>query len=201
MNQEYITIQNEALEQACTYIMQSSLPCVERFLLVLLLRNGLRVSEICNPSNIKVHSKYNVWVFCTKNKTWRQVNAAEAADLLDDEQVIMDLMIWKRNRQYYYRHLKGLLVGVETSRTGNEAVTHAARNIQAQQAFNATGSMQATRTSIGNASDRATEKYITQGQRMAKQTSGVFDPVSGTTANLNMTRKGVVRHRKKQSKS
>jgi len=192
------TMTSEAMiEQACTHIMSSNLPKIERFLIVLLLRNGLRVSEICNTSNIRIVNKYQVYVFCSKNKVWRQCNTAEASVLLDDDVVAGDLIFWKRNRQYYYRVLKGLLPGVETNREANQAVTHAARNIQAQQAFEVTESPQATRLSIGNTSDNATSKYITRNQRKAYQKTGIISPVSGRVASVEGTAKGVIRSRRK----
>jgi len=181
------------LDDACKWVRNSHLPYVEQFLIILLLRNGLRVCEICNPENIRIHDKYHVYVYSTKNKVWRQVQTAEAADLLDDDTVTADLPIWKRNRQYYYRAMKGLLVGVETSRTGNQAVTHAARNIQAQTALQATGSMEATKASIGNKSDKATERYINRKQRQALQTRGADNPISGSVSSVNSTKKGVIR--------
>jgi len=184
------------LDDACKWIRNSKLPYVEQFLIILLLRNGLRVCEICNPSNIRIIDKYHVYVYSTKNKVWRQVQTAEATDLLDDDTVTADLPIWRRNRQYYYRAMKGLLVGVETSRTCNQAVTHAARNIQAQTTFQATGSMEATKLSIGNKSERATTRYINRKQRQALQTKGADNPLSGTISGVNSTKQGVIRRRR-----
>ena len=192
-----INSNKSVLNDACTYIMQSDFPDVEKFLLILLLRNGLRVSEICNPNHIRVADKWTVFVWCTKNKSWRKCITAEAAHLAEDTKVIMDLSIWKRNRQHYYRKLKGLLAGIETSRIENTAVTHAARNIQAQEAFEITGSMEATNASIGNKSNNATRRYMNKSQRMAVQTGGIEDPISGTTSNLNMTKTGIIRRKRK----
>jgi len=192
----YTNDYNLLVDEACTYIMNKQLPAVERFLLVLLLRNGLRVSEICNGGNIKLQDKYKALVYCSKNNVWRTCTTAEASELLSDNSVIMDLPIWKRNRQYYYRQLKGLLPNVETSRTGNEAVTHAARNIVAQQVMEATGSMQATKSAIGNTSDRATEKYISKSQRRTLQKGGIKDNISGNVSGINATKSGVLRRRK-----
>ena len=184
------------VQQACEWLLKSSLPDVEKFLIILLLRNGLRVSEICNAAAIRVIDKYSVYVWCTKNATWRKCLTAEASELLAKPSVQSDLKIWNRNRQYYYRAMKGLIVGVETSRTENEAVTHAARNIAAQQAYQATESMQAVRASIGNATDNASARYINRRQRRALQTGGAISPISGTTSPVTSTSKGVIRKRR-----
>ena len=53
----------EMLNDACHWIRNSHLPYVEQFLIILLLRNGLRVSDICNPSNIRIIDKYHVYVY------------------------------------------------------------------------------------------------------------------------------------------
>jgi len=135
-------------------------------------------------------------VYSAKNKVWRQVQAAEATDLLDDGTVVSDLKMWKRNRQYYYRAMKGLLVDVETSRTGNNAVTHAARNIQAQTAFLATGDIDATKASIGNKSEGATKRYMNRKQRQALQVKGADNPLSGTVSGVNSTKKGILRRKR-----
>ena len=160
------------------------------------MRNGLRVSDICNTSNIRIIDKYHVYVYSTKNGVWRQVQTAEATDLLDDDTVTSDLKFWKRNRQYYYRIMKGLLVNVETSRTGNQAVTHAARNIQAQTAFLATGDIEAAKASIGNKSESATKRYMNKMQRLALQIKGADNPLSGSVSSINNTRKGVLRRKR-----
>jgi len=186
----------ELISQACSFIMASNLPRVEKFLLVILLRNGLRVSEICNTGNIRVLNPYQVLVYCTKNKVWRHCTTGESCVLFNDSQLQDDLQIWKRNRQYYYRCLKGLLPGVETSRIMNQAVTHAARNLQAQQTFEATGSTQATRASIGNTSDHATKRYIKREHRKVYQQGGVIASMSGSTGSVTVSKNKVIRARK-----
>jgi len=180
---------------SCLWIMKSRLPDIEKFLIILLLRNGLRVSEICNTSNIRIIDKYKVYVWCTKNNTWRQCVTGEASELLGTGQVEADLTLWKRNRQYYYRVLKGLLPQVESMRVHNEPVTHAARNIVAQQVCDATESMQATRISIGNSSNRATARYINREQRKAYQKDGLKGNISGTVSSINATVRGVLRRK------
>jgi len=184
------------LEQACTYIMRSQRPDVEKVLIIILLRNGLRISEICNPSLIKVISPFQVIIYATKNNTWRSCTTGEASNLLREDRVLKDLKIWKRNRQYYYRALKGVLPHVESSRTKNNPVTHAARNIQAQQVYEATNSIEATKVSIGNRSSSATERYITGNQRKALQKQGIKGSISGSVDNIVSSVKNIIRIRK-----
>jgi len=186
----------EQLNQAVHHIMQSQLPSVEKLLLVLLLRNGLRVSEICNTGNIKIMSKYCVTVYCSKNKVYRECYTAEASELIDECSNGKNLYEWNRNRYYYYRQLKGLLPNVETSRTGNNAVTHAARNIKAQQIYEQTNSTAATRASIGNTSNNATARYVKKSQRRAFQKRGAEGNISGSVATVTASKRGVIRQRK-----
>ena len=181
------------LNETCEFIMSRNLPAVEKFLLVLLLRNGLRVSEICTPSYIRVINSYKALVYCSKNKVWRSCVTGEASELLNDTLVTDMLPHWRRNRQYYYRLLKGHFVNVETQREGNDAVTHAARYISAQQAFDATEDMQAVQTSVGNKTSSASEHYISRKQKKALQQGNINVSPSGTLEPVNVTKRGVVR--------
>ena len=197
--QQYdVSVSNGSMlvNQACEWFLNSDLPAVEKFLLILLLRNGLRVSEICRASDVRLQGKYSAFIYSTKNNVWRRCVTAEAADLLDDGTVEMDLKFWNRSRQYYYRKLKGLLPDIETTRTGNVAVTHAARYVSAQEALQVTSSIEAAALSIGDKSVNATSHYINRRQRKALQTSGILDPISGTTSSINMTKRGVVRRKR-----
>ena len=194
--QQSSTNYQSQLDNAVNWIMNGNLPRQEKLLIVLLLRNGLRVSEICNPSNIKFTDKWNALIYCEKNKVWRTITTAEANEIASDSVLTANLQYWKRNRQYYYRQLKGLLVDVESRRITNNPVTHAARNIKAQQSFDATESAMATATSIGNKSKKATERYIPRRRSRAFLESGIKGNVSGTVAGENSTRTGVLRQSK-----
>jgi integrase len=181
------------LENAVQWILKGHLPIQEKVLVILLLRNGLRVSEISDPSGIKKIDDYSVSVYTNKTKSYRTCALAEAAQLEKEYQVLADIGSWKRNRWYYYRLLKGLFPDIETNRTGNQAVTHAARNIRAQQTYQATQSVEAAQSSLGHKSPKSTQTYLKQRPRNAKVFRGIDDEISGTLNNLQVTKHGVLR--------
>ena len=186
----------DKLNEAVQWIMKSNLPPQERVLIIILLRNGLRVSEIANPSGIRKIDDWSVSVFCNKTKTYRTCMLAEAETIEREYQVLSDISLWQRNRFYYYRVLKGLLPDVDTQRTGNTAVTHAARNIRAQQTFEATQSIEAAQASLGHKSAKSTQSYLKPRQRGARVLKGVDNNVTGTIDSMNVTRTGVLRNKR-----
>ena len=184
---------NRQLDQAVQWIVDGNLPPQEKVLIILLLRNGLRVSEIADPSGIRKIDRYSVSVYCTKSKTYRTCMLAEAAEIEERYQVLANIAAWKRNRFYYYRAMKGLLVGIETNRTLNTAVTHAARNIRAQNTFDVTGQIEAAQASLGHKSSKSTQSYLKPKRRGAKVLRGVENEMSGTASPVQITRTGVLR--------
>jgi hypothetical protein len=183
----------QQLNDAVQWILNKDLPNQEKVLIVLLLRNGLRVSEICNPANIKKIDDWTVSVYCNKTKVYRTCTLAEASEIEKKYQVLADIAMWKRNRYYYYRMLKGLITDVETNREGNKAVTHAARNIRAQMTMAATGEIEAAAASIGHKSTKSTESYIKTKRRGAEALRGVKGEASGSIKGIQLTRTGVLR--------
>ena len=184
----------QQLNDAVQWILSSTLPPQEKVLIILLLRNGLRVSEITEPASISKIDDWSVSVYCRKNKTYRICTLAEASMIEQQYQVLASIASWRRNRFYYYRLLRGLLSGVETARTGNTAVTHAARNIRAQQTFDATGQIEAAQASLGHRSSKSTQTYLKPHQKVAKVLRGIDDHLSGTLSSIQVTRRGVIRN-------
>lgn len=184
---------SDKIDQAIEWIIQMNLPNQEKVLLILLLRNGLRVSEIVDPSNIKKIDNWSVSVYCPKNKVYRTCMLAEASQIEQQYQVLESIANWKRNRWYYYRIMRGLLIDVETQRTGNTAVTHAARNIRAQETYDATNSVEAAQASLGHKSPKSTQSYLKPKRRGAKVLKGVEGELSGTVTGIQLTRTGIMR--------
>jgi len=183
----------QQLNQAVQWILSSHLPPQEKVLIILLLRNGLRVSEISDSSSFRVIDKWSVSIYSSKNKVWRTVTTAEAAELIEQYDLKDNLHTWKRNRFYYYRLLKGLLPDIESQRTGNTAVTHAARNARAQMTYEATGNPQATSASIGNRSIKATSRYVRKQAARAFIQQGIESNPSGTVGNVQVTKTRIIR--------
>lgn len=193
ISSNYINLVDDAVK----WVLNKPLPPQEKVLIILLLRNGLRVSEIVNAGKLRILDKWRIYVYSTKNKHWRVCQTAEGAEIIGQFGESLNLNNWQRNRFYYYRLLRGLLAGIETQREGNTAVTHAARNILAQQTYEITGSEQATMQAIGNKSIEATAHYVRRNQRRAFVKGGIKGKVSGTVSNLTANTKDVIRKRSK----
>lgn len=184
------------VNDAVLYVLGSMLPPQEKVLLILLLRNGLRVSEIVNSGNLRIIDNWTAAIYTGKNRQWRTIATAEASSIIEQYGLKDTLQYWSRNRFYYYRVLRGLLPDVETQRTGNKAVTHAARNARAQMTYEATGNSQAVTSAVGNKTVQATATYVKRSNRKAFIKQGVESTVSGTIGSVNITKNNVIRRSK-----
>lgn len=185
--------QNKDIAQAVKIVMDRAGNPVEKFLLVCLLRNGLRVSEICNVKNWQLIDKWTSAIESQKNGVKRIVNHYEASEYVGSYVNQLAIQTLNRNRYYYYRQLKGLLPDYSTTRHTHKAVTHSARYIKAQTVFDATGDMDATKHAIGNKTTKATSHYLTDKQRRLVIKQGVQSTPSGQTAMISVSKRGVLR--------
>ena len=67
------------------------------------------------------------------------------------------------------------------------------RLIQAQSVLEATQSMEATKVSIGNRSESATESYVRRKRPRAGKLRGILEDVSGSLTNIVVQRNGRIR--------
>lgn len=185
--------QNKDIAQAVANVMSRPGNPIEKFLIVCLLRNGLRVSEICNLKAWTLIDKWTSAIESQKNGVKRIVNHYEASELVGTYVTQLALQTHNRNRYYYYRQLKGLLPDYSTTRHTHKAVTHSARYIKAQTVFDATGDIDATKHAIGNKTTKATSHYLTDKQRRLVIKQGVQSPPSGQTAMISVSKRGVLR--------
>lgn len=185
--------QNKDIAQAVATVMNRPGNRVEQFLIVCLLRNGLRVSEICNLKNWTLIDKWTSAIESQKNGVKRIVNHYEASELVGTYVTQLAISTLNRNRYYYYRQLKGLLPDYSTTRHTHKAVTHSARYIKAQTVFDATGDMDATKQAIGNKTTKATNHYLTDRQRRLVIKQGIQSTPSGQTAMISVSKRGVLR--------
>ena len=185
--------QTKDIDQAIKIVMDRAGNPVEKFLIVCLLRNGLRVSEICNVQNWQLIDKWSSAIESQKNGVKRIVNHYEASEYVGQYVNQLAIRTHNRNRYYYYRQLKGLLPDYSTTRHTHRAVTHSARYIKAQTVFDATGDMDATKHAIGNKTTKATSHYLTDKQRRLVIKQGVQSTPSGQTAIISVSKRGVLR--------
>lgn len=184
---------NKDIDQAVQVVMNRQGNKVEQFLIVCLLRNGLRVSEICNLKSWTLIDKWSSVIESKKNGVKRIVNHYEASEYVGPYVNQLAIRTHNRNRYYYYRQLKGLLPDYSTTRHTHKAVTHSARYIKAQTVFDATGDMDATKHAIGNKTIKATSHYLTDKQRRLIIKQGIQSTPSGQTAMISVSKRGVLR--------
>lgn len=185
--------QNKDIAQAVQIVMSREGNPVEKFLIICLLRNGLRVSEICNVQNWQLIDKWTSAIESQKNGVKRIVNHYEAAGYVGPYVNQLAIQTLNRNRFYYYRQLKGLLPDYSTTRHKHRAVTHSARYIKAQTVFNATGDIDATKHAIGNKTTKATSRYLTDEQRRLVIKHGIQSTPNGQTKMISISKRGVLR--------
>lgn len=189
-------IDNIDIKCAVEVILRRPLPNVDKYLLICLLRNGLRVSDICSCSNWRIIDKWSSRIISPKNNQARIINHCEGAIYAEELIISEALKYHSQNRFYYYRVLKGLLPDYSSTRRSHRAVTHAARYIKAQEVFETSGDLALTAESIGNRTKRATEHYLSEGQRRLVIKKGVISTPSGSTEILTVSKNGVIRFRK-----
>lgn len=187
---------NKVLSDAVNWVQTSSLPTVEKFLLICLIRNGLRISDICNLDNWKIINEFESFIISQKNNEPRTIAHNEAHSYALSLKNANALQYHNRNRFYYYRLIKNLLPDFSESRKMNHAATHAARYIRAQQVYSETNDINLTKKAIGNRSAAATEHYLTASQRVLRNKKGILASPSGSSELLTITKNGVIRIRK-----
>ena len=180
-------------------IKKSNLPIIEQFLILLLVRNGLRVSEITHTENIKLIDLHTVSVWQRKTKSFRTAKIADFQENIDKIFVGSVMREWNRNRQYYYRLFDKLGISQLLENHKNRSVTHLPRHIRANDVYAATKSMDLVSKELGHKSLRSASHYVkVEPQRTALQ-RGVLNPSTGVVVNLRVARNNVIYMRTKKS--
>lgn len=189
---------NKDIDTAVQTVMQKLGNPTEKFLIICLLRNGLRVSDICNLQNWRIIDKFSSIIESQKNKVKRVVYHYEGAEFVGNYVNQNTLSTFIRNRFYYYRQLRGLLPDYSTTRHTHKAVTHSARYIKAQTVFDATGDIETTKQAIGNRTSKATSHYLTDEQRNATIKRGILSNPKGDLSPIIVTKSGVIKLNRKK---
>lgn len=183
---------DNAITVAIDHIRQSNLHYVDKFLIICLLRNGLRVSDICKTNTWAILDTYTSIITSPKNNVTRLIQHAEAAEWADIIKASGVLVQYYRGRDYYYRQLKSLLPDYSALRSKTRAVTHAARYIKAQQVYDATGDLQAVADAIGDRTQQAAARYLSDDQRRLIIKRGVISRPTGSSGPIRVNKKGVI---------
>lgn len=148
------------IDSVVNTLWNMQLPLEEKILLTLLCRNGLRISEITNPSFLTVSSTSECLVWSFKQKAFKTCQMFECAQYLTNPNTLTSIQNWQRSRQYYYRLLQKVLPSDQISNRENQAVTHLPRYIIAQEIYSVTNSVDEVSKAIGNSTKSATMHYL-----------------------------------------
>jgi Phage integrase family. len=177
-------------------IINSTLPTIEKFLITVLLRNGLRVSEIANPSKILIIDEYRLKIWQWKTKSYREAITAEAHIYTKEIAKSGQLIYWIRHRNYHYRLFKQFGIEFESNRTKNKAITHGARNYLANKIYEETKDFKEVANVLGQKSAKSAEKYVLHRKVEKWRAKDILQSVTGTRSNIRINVKGVVFIRK-----
>ena len=157
-------INDTIVNQCVDCINRTDIPWVEKFLLIMLLRNGLRVSEIANPGSFELIDKDRFRLYAYKQKRHKICHLYEYSNIKWNRARVDTVRYWVRSRQHYYRIISRWLPYIDTQRTGNQAVTHAGRYLLAQRTYEATRSIDAVKKAIGVVEKDSALHYLSPAQ-------------------------------------
>ena len=160
----FVDKQPTEIEQLTQLVKNMDIPWPEKFLLCLLFRNGLRVSEICDPSTMLWLGDGTIAVWSPKQKKYKICPMGEYKQDAWTDSSMMTVQYWRRSRQYYWRLLQSIMPHILSQRIYNQPVTHAPRNIIAQETYEFTGNIEAVMQAIGVVDYRSACRYLTPQQ-------------------------------------
>ena len=180
-------------------IKKNDLPLIEKFLISLLVRNGLRISEITHTQNIKLIDNHSVSIWQPKTKSFRTAQIVDYQEHVNVLFAEMQLKEWNRNRQYYYRLFDKIGISQLLDNHKNRSVTHLPRHIRANDVYNATSSMELVSKELGHKSLRSAQHYVKQPSQRTALQRGVLNPATGVMLNVRVTRTNVIYMRTNKS--
>lgn len=152
------------IQYAIDAVINGATPWPEKFLIILLLQNGLRVSEIADPERLVFLENQKIGVYSYKQSVYKIYNVPEILSHYNTDFHRDVIRSWKRSRQHYYRYLNNLIEFVQSSRKKNNAVTHAARNLLAQSVYARNFDINDVMRHLGIVSKSSAILYLTKEQ-------------------------------------
>lgn len=173
-------------------LIKMNLPREERFLIMLLLCNGLRVSEICENMEIIPTDSLRCNVYQVKTKTYRVASVFYENNLAKELSEKYKKIEWYRNRWYYYRIFKRLGISQTLENRTNASVTHLARHTIARSMASHQADKEAIKSQLGHRSIKSQESYTGRKATGLKQKGGILNSPSGQENKLVITKRGVI---------
>ena len=184
-------------EQIIEQIKKSTIPDIEKYLICILIRNGLRISEITHCQNIKLIGNQLLSVWQKKTKTIRTANVVDFQQLTKYLFINGNLTVWNRDRYYYYRVFKRLGISELLIGRQHKSVTHLPRHKIATEIYNETNSIELVTAQLGHKSTRSASHYLPPKPQPTVNQRGILSTNTGTANNLRISIKGIIYAAKK----
>ena len=136
------------------------IPQVERVMIELIYRNGLRVSELLRIKGTDIMSNGSFIIRASKFSSNRIGFVINNADYLQNFRSFPGYVFSDYNRHFVYYLFKRLGIGAQIIGNRNKAVTHVLRHQAIENLQRATEDSAATAQAIGHRSKKSTEHYL-----------------------------------------
>ena len=136
------------------------IPQVERVMIELIYRNGLRVSELLRIKGTDIMSNGSFIIRASKFSSNRIGFVIDNADYLQNFRSFPGYVFGDYNRHFVYYLFKRRGISSQIIGNQNKAVTHVLRHQAIENLQRATKDSAATAQAIGHRSKRSTEHYL-----------------------------------------
>jgi len=174
----------QTIETSIANVRNANIPDIEKLLICCLIRNGLRVSEICDTSLITLINNTQLAIYQPKTRETRIVHIHEYNSIITAHINARQPIRWNRNRFYYYRLFKRYGWYEYNPNAKHQKVTHAPRHQLVNQLFEATKQINAVKNAIGHKSKSSTEHYLTKTNKQRLKQSEPTKEQKPTTKKL-----------------
>lgn len=141
-------------------ISNKHIPEVERVMIELIWRNGLRVSELLRIKGTDVMSNGSFIIHASKHSENRIGFIVDGLPFLESWRGVPAYIFDCYDRHFVYYMFKRLGISSNIKGNSNRAVTHVLRHQAIENINRATNSSEATAQVIGHRSKRSTEHYL-----------------------------------------
>lgn len=169
----------------------------EKWLICLLVYNGLRISEICDVRNFTYISDNEIIIYQKKTRISRRAVVLHYSNLTKEICNHLNFSRFNRNRWYYYRVFKRL--GIYEKIIGHKvmSVTHLPRHKKAQEVMTVTNSLKEVANQLGHNGLRSVKYYLPTDKKNILNQRNILENPNGSIENLTITKTGVIYYKKK----
>jgi len=171
------------------------LSLVNQALMLLMLENGLRISEISSGCKLQVLNNGQVSVYQSKTKSWRLAFLSNELlfNVLKKNGGVQQYELL--NYKYWYRLFKKLGISHLVAGNVNASVTHAPRHLYASSLSGLTADDELVTRGLGHKSASAKKSYVGRksNSNVSRRTLGYMPDTE--TVPFVTTKKGIIRSR------